>query len=117
MLVPLVVGDCSALQVAEVLEMLWGGNETLIVVSSDLSHFQSEASARVQDKKTADAILALSPGDIHADDACGRNPIRGLLLAARLHQLNPLLLDLRTSADTAGSPERVVGYGAFVFSR
>ncbi len=114
-LVPLVVGDCPANQVAEVLELLWGGDETLIVISSDLSHFHSYEEARVQDQNTSDAILDLTPEKIQYDDACGRNPVNGLLVAAKKHQLKPDLIDLRNSGDTAGSHDRVVGYGSYLF--
>ena len=114
-LVPLVVGDCPANQVAEVLDLLWGGDETLIVISSDLSHFHSYDEARVQDQNTSDAILDLAPENIQYDDACGRNPVNGLLVAAKKHQLKPDLIDLRNSGDTAGSHDRVVGYGSYLF--
>jgi len=115
-LVPLVVGECTANQVAEVLEMLWGGEETLIVISSDLSHYHSYDTAREMDRRTSDAILGLSPDQIHYADACGRNPVNGLLLAAKHHQLKPNLIDLRNAGDTAGTRDRVVGYGAYLFS-
>jgi len=114
-LVPLVVGDCPANQVAEVLELLWGGDETLIVISSDLSHFHSYEEARVQDQNTSEAILSLAPEKIQYDDACGRNPVNGLLVAAKKYQLKPDLIDLRNSGDTAGSHDRVVGYGSYLF--
>ena len=114
-LVPLVVGDCAASEVAEVIERLWGGDETLFVISSDLSHYNAYEVARQQDKKTSDAILRLAPQDIDYGDACGRNPVNGLLLAAKQHGLKPELLDLRNSGDTAGPRDRVVGYGAYIF--
>ncbi len=114
-LVPLVVGDCAAEDVAEVMELLWGGAETLFAISSDLSHYHAYEVAQQQDRKTSDAILRLAPQDIHYDDACGRNPVNGLLLAARAHGLQPELLDLRNSGDTAGTRDRVVGYGAYIF--
>lgn len=115
-LVPLVVGDCPGHQLAEVLEALWGGEETLIVISSDLSHYHSYDVAREMDQNTSDAILRLDADDIQYDDACGRNPIKGLLLAAQHHRLRPSLIDLRNSGDTAGPRDRVVGYGAYLFS-
>lgn len=114
-LVPLVVGDCPANQVAEVLELLWGGDETLIVISSDLSHFNSYEVAREQDQKTSYSIVHLTPENIQYGDACGRNPVNGLLVAAKSHKLNASLIDLRNSGDTAGSHDRVVGYGAYLF--
>lgn len=115
-LVPLVVGDCPANQVAQVLELLWGGDETLIVISSDLSHYHPYDEARFLDQKTSDAILNLKPELIHYDDACGRNPVNGMLLSARQHQLHCKLVDLRNSGDTEGSKDRVVGYGAYLFA-
>lgn len=113
-LVPLVVGDAGAEEVAEVLEVLWGGPETLLVISSDLSHYLPYDEARQVDRETADAILALR-APIAPQRACGARPISGLLLAARRRGLQPELLDLRSSGDTAGDRRRVVGYGAFAF--
>lgn len=113
-LVPLAVGDANAVQVAEVLERLWGGDETLIVVSSDLSHFLPYAFAQQRDAATARAVLDLRP-DLGHEQACGATPVNGLLLAARRHGLQAELLDLRNSGDTAGDKSRVVGYAAFAF--
>jgi uncharacterized LabA/DUF88 family protein len=95
-IVPFAVGAATPAQVAEVIELLWGGPETLIVVSSDLSHYQRYANARAADRATVDAILALSP-ELDHDQACGATPINGLLIAARRHRLRPELLDLRNS--------------------
>lgn len=113
-LVPLAVGDAEAGEVAEALDALWGGPETLIVVSSDLSHYLDYRHAQAVDKTTADAILALSTAITH-EQACGATPVTGLTLAARRHGLKPRLVDLRNSGDTAGDKGRVVGYGAFAF--
>jgi len=113
-IVPFAVGDATAAEVAEVMELLWGGAETLIVVSSDLSHYHRYADARAIDRATADAILALSPNLDH-EQACGATPINGLIVAARRHRLRPELLDLRNSGDTAGDKSRVVGYASFAF--
>lgn len=113
-LVPLAVGDATASEVAEVLDVLWGGPETLIVVSSDLSHFLPYEIAQAVDQQTAQRILELH-GPISHEQACGGTPINGLLLAARCHNLHPYLLDIHNSGDTAGNKERVVGYAAFVF--
>ena len=95
---------------------VWGGPETLIVVSSDLSHYHDYATARARDRRTAAAIVAADAAAIADDDACGARPIRGLLVAARRHGLAVRLLDLRSSGDTAGDRDRVVGYGAFTVS-
>jgi AmmeMemoRadiSam system protein B len=116
-LLPLLVGECTGEQVAEVLERVWGGDDTLIVISSDLSHYHSYDEAVLMDRRTSDLIVDMRPEDIHFDDACGRIPIRGLLLAATDHGLTPKMVDLRNSGDTAGSRDRVVGYGAYVFSQ
>lgn len=114
-LVPLVVGDASATEVAQVLELLWGGPETLIVISSDLSHFLPYPTAQTMDQETVRHILDLR-GPIGHKQACGGTPISGLLLAAKRHHLQPRLLGLCNSGDTAGDKERVVGYAAFAFS-
>jgi AmmeMemoRadiSam system protein B/AmmeMemoRadiSam system protein A len=115
-LVPLVVGDASPAAVAEVLERLWGGPETLIVVSSDLSHYHDYATAQRMDRRAAEAIESFDPGGLDHEQACGRLPILGLLTAARRHGLGVARLDLRNSGDTAGPRDRVVGYGAWKFS-
>jgi hypothetical protein len=114
-LLPLAVGMASADEVAEVLESLWGGDETLIVISSDLSHFLPYEAAQQVDRETMQAILDMRHPVSH-EQACGGTPINGLMLAARRHHLTPHLLDLRNSGDTAGSRDRVVGYGAFAFA-
>jgi len=116
-LLPLAVGDATPDLVVRVLDVLWGGPETLIVVSSDLSHYHDYATARAQDEATAAAIVARDPQGISDDDACGAHPVRGLLLAARRRNLDVRLLDLRSSGDTAGDRDRVVGYGAFALTQ
>jgi AmmeMemoRadiSam system protein B len=113
-LVPLAVGDASGEDVAAVIEQLWGGAETLIVVSSDLSHYLDYATARAIDGETAGRIAALD-ASIEHHQACGGTPINGLLIAARRYGLEARLLDLKNSGDTAGSRDRVVGYAAFAF--
>jgi hypothetical protein len=112
-LVPLVVGDASYQDVADVIEFLWGGDETLIVISSDLSHYHDYDTARTMDRATSKAIEALEPELIDHDQACGRTPVGGLLLVARQHGLHARTLDLRNSGDTAGPRDQVVGYGAY----
>lgn len=114
-LVPLVVGRAPDGQVADVLETVWGGPETRIVISSDLSHYLDYASANALDRATAAAIEKLEPQEIREHQACGRIPIRGLLVAAQRLGLKAHEVDLRNSGDTGGSKDRVVGYGAFVF--
>jgi len=114
-LVPLAVGDATPTEVAEVLNSLWGGPETLIVISSDLSHFLPYQTAQVVDAQTAQDILNLQH-TLNHEQACGGTPVNGLLLAAKQHHLQPHLLDLRNSGDTAGDRDRVVGYAAFTFT-
>ena len=113
-LAPFVVGDATPTEVAEVLELLWGGPETLLVVSSDLSHYHDYATARRMDAATTRAIEELDPDAIGVEQACGRIPIQGLLLAARRHGLRARAVDVRSSGDTAGPRDRVVGYGSYV---
>ncbi len=115
-LVPLVVGTASPAVVADVIDSVWDGPETLVVASSDLSHYHAYERAVARDRRTADAIVARLADAIHPDDACGAYPVRGLLEAARRHDLAVELLDLRNSADTAGPSDRVVGYGAFALT-
>lgn len=115
-LVPLVVGDAGPEQVAQVLDLLWDGRETLIVVSSDLSHYLPCEDARARDAATCRAIETFDAYRIGYDDACGAGPIRGLLLAARRRGLRITTVDLRNSADTAGPANRVVGYGAWTLT-
>jgi AmmeMemoRadiSam system protein B len=114
-LLPLAVGVATAEEVAEVLDAVWGGEETLIVISSDLSHYLPYATAQRVDQATAQSILKLQQPIPH-DQACGGTPISGLIVAAQKHHLAPHLLDLRNSGDTAGSHEQVVGYAAFAFT-
>ncbi|MFB3081575.1 MAG: AmmeMemoRadiSam system protein B [Nitrosomonadaceae bacterium] len=114
-LLPLAVGTASSEEVAEVLDTLWGGDETLIVISSDLSHYLPYTTAQRVDGETVDSILKLRQ-PIEHDHACGGTPISGLIVAARKHNLTPRLLDLRNSGDTAGSRDKVVGYTAIAFT-
>jgi AmmeMemoRadiSam system protein B len=114
-IVPFVFGDCEPGAIPDVLESLWGGPETLIVVSSDLSHYYDHEAARRLDRATADHIEKLEPEKIEGKHACGQAGIAALLLCAKRHALRPLTVDLRNSGDTAGPRERVVGYGAFAF--
>jgi len=110
---PLAVGRCSASDAAAVLDTLWGGPETLLVASSDLSHYHRYADAAALDARTATAIVAADPDAIGDRDACGAAGLRALLTIAATRELRVEQLDLRNSGDTAGDKERVVGYGAF----
>jgi len=126
-LVPLAVGDASPAEVGEVIERLWGGparrvatpneigSDTLVVVSSDLSHYHPYAVAQALDQATSRAIERLRYEDIEYDHACGRAPINGLLYVARRRGMTAQTVDLRSSGDTAGPRDQVVGYGAYVF--
>ncbi|MCF3629543.1 AmmeMemoRadiSam system protein B [Thalassospiraceae bacterium LMO-SO8] len=112
---PLVVGQATPDQVAEVLDRLWGGPETLIVVSSDLSHYLDYDSAREIDRRTCQAIETLAPDRISTHGACGRFPLGGLLKLAKARGMTVETVDLRNSGDTAGPRDRVVGYGSWLF--
>jgi hypothetical protein len=114
-LVPIAAGRARAEAVAGALERVWDGPETLIVVSSDLSHYRDQATARRLDAATAAAIEAGDGARIGPEDACGRIAIAGLLAAAPRHGLTIERLALATSADTAGPRDSVVGYGAWAF--
>ena len=111
-LVPLVVGESTPEEVADVIETLWGGDETLIIVSSDLSHYHPYHEAQILDSDTTHAIERFST-QIQGEQACGCRPLNGLLHAAKHHHLTLTTLDVRNSGDTAGSPDQVVGYGAY----
>jgi len=114
-IVPLVVGQATPKAVGEVLEQLWDGPDTVIIVSSDLSHDHDYHTAQTLDRATSCAIEALQPQEVSPEGACGCYPIRGLLHVARHQGLHASTLDLRNSGDTAGPRHRVVGYGAYVF--
>ena len=115
LLVPFVAGDATKEEVADVLAALWGGPETLIVISSDLSHYESYGQAGKKDRATAQAIVDLDTCGLGSDTACGLSPINGLVYLARQKGMRAELLDLRSSGDTAGPRDSVVGYGAFAF--
>jgi AmmeMemoRadiSam system protein B len=113
-LVPLVVGRTPAEQVAEVINRAWGGPETLIVVSSDLSHFHAYAAAQQLDRETSELIEGLAFERLDGERACGVYPVSGLLCSARDRGLSVRTIDLRNSGDTAGSKSEVVGYGSYL---
>jgi len=111
---PLAVGHAEPATVSAVIEALWGGPETLFVISSDLSHYHSYEEASALDGETVRRVLSLQP-EIHPERACGAYPLNGLLTLARRHHLAPRLIDLCNSGDTAGDRSRVVGYCAIAF--
>jgi hypothetical protein len=113
-LVPLVVGQATHGEVAAVLDRLWGGPETLVVISSDLSHYHPYDTARAIDRKTVQAIVGFRT-DIDHVQACGATPMIGFLETAKRRGMTPELLDARNSGDTAGGRDRVVGYASFAF--
>jgi len=113
-LIPFAVGEARPEMVAEVLDLLWGGEETLIIISSDLSHYHPYETARKMDTETADSILQMRPTISH-EQACGATPINGLLACREKHPLKPEIVDIRNSGDTAGPRDQVVGYGSFAF--
>lgn len=114
-IVPIVAGHASPQLVAKVLDELWGGPETLIVISSDLSHYLDYDSACETDAETSQAIISMDNHIIDGYHACGSVGINGLLLYARQHQMQGQILALRNSGDTAGKKDSVVGYGAYLF--
>ncbi len=101
-IVPIVAGDASPEQVSQVLDALWGGDETLIVISSDLSHYHDYATAKQMDKSTSRAIEQLQYERLAYESACGKVPVSGLLKLARKKSLSVKTIDLRNSGDTAG---------------
>ena len=115
-LLPLVVGRATVTDVADVIRACWGGPETLIVISSDLSHFHDYVTAVELDSTTSRAILDMRGDAIGPEEACGYLPVRGLLSIAKEKGLNPEMVEQKNSGDTAGSRDRVVGYGAYAFN-
>lgn len=113
-LLPMLVGRVSAELVAAALRRVWGGPETLVVVTTDLSQHRPYADARQRDRSTAERIVRREPG-LAPDCACGGTIVDALLLVAREHGLAPELLELSNSGDSGGDVRRVVGYGAFGF--
>ena len=112
-LVPLVVGDAATAEVSDVLDALWDGPSSLVVVSTDLSHYHPYDLAMAIDARTVTRIVARRPGEIGSDQACGVRPLRGLLKTAASRDLAVVPLDVRNSGDTAGDHNQVVGYGSF----
>ena len=115
-IVPIVVGDATTQEVSRCLEAIWGNSETLIVISSDLSHYHPYDEAKQLDKVTCTAIEEYNIDAIHSENACGYIPIRGLLHYANTLNFKATTLDCRNSGDTAGSKDQVVGYGAYAFN-
>lgn len=114
-IVPIVAGDASPELIDDVISTLWGGPETVFIISSDLSHYHDYQTARQLDRSTSQDIIDLDYRAVHSNNACGCVGIRGLLKFAHHHPLKPSLIDLRNSGDTAGSKDSVVGYGAYLF--
>ena len=112
-LIPIVVGDATPLAVAEVIDYLWGGEETLIIISSDLSHYHNYEEAGYRDNLTVKAIEQLS-ANLTGGQACGCYPLNGMMKVAQRRGMEVVTLDVCNSGDTAGDKDRVVGYGAFV---
>jgi len=115
-IVPLLVGEVSNDEIEAVIEALWGGDETRFVISSDLSHYHDYETAQQTDSETARVIESLNAKQLHGDLACGCRPICGLLSVAKERGMRCRAVDLRNSGDTSGERDRVVGYGAFVFT-
>ena len=115
-LVPVVVGDATIEEVSNLLEAAWGGSETLIVVSSDLSHYHDYNTARQMDLATSKLIENLDYNALSSNKACGFIPVRGLLYLCKQRNLQGKIIDYRNSGDTAGPRDQVVGYGAYAFN-
>ena len=115
-IVPIVAGDASPQLIAKIIKTLWAGPETLILISSDLSHFHNYLTAQQLDRATSQAILTMDINAIDSQHACGCVGIRGLLTFTQQHPMETSILDVRNSGDTAGSKDSVVGYGAYLFS-
>ena len=113
-LVPLVVGSATADQISRLIEFVWNEEDTLVVVSSDLSHYENYRAAQQHDQQTNQAIERLDFQHIGPQDACGCAPLNGLLRFAQQHHLHVQTVDYRNSGDTAGTKDQVVGYGAYV---
>ncbi len=111
-LLPMVVGHCPPGQVAAIIDALWGGPETLIVVSTDLSHFHSYEQAERLDRLTCERLLAHDQS-LNGEDACGANALNGLMTSEHGRQLEVELVHRCNSGDSTGDHSRVVGYGAF----
>lgn len=114
-LIPLVIGDTTPAEVDQVIESLWGGPETLIVISSDLSHYQDYATAQCMDQSTCKAIEHFKSDQIDSSRACGCIAVNALLRIARRKGMNVHTLGLCNSGDTSGDKQRVVGYGSWAF--
>lgn len=113
--IPLVTGSASAEETAGVLRTVWGGPETVVVISSDLSHYEAYGTAQRMDRAAAKAIVALDEHGLDPENACGRVPVRGLLRLAAEKGLRAECVCLCNSGDTAGPRDQVVGYGTFAF--
>ncbi|MFT8394746.1 AmmeMemoRadiSam system protein B [Propionibacterium sp.] len=111
---PVAVGSATPAEVGALLNALWGGPETIVIISSDMSHFHRYEEARRIDAGTIDQILAFDDS-VQPEQACGCHPMDGLLHVAAAHELHPALLAARNSGDTAGDRARVVGYASFAF--
>ncbi|MCH2206337.1 MAG: AmmeMemoRadiSam system protein B [Lentisphaerales bacterium] len=113
-LLPIVIGETSNETIAAVLSKVWGGDETLIICSTDLSHYMDYNGAQTKDQKTVQSILNGNLENLTHNNACGLTPIKGLIKTIKQKKLTTKLLDLRNSGDTAGDKERVVGYASFL---
>lgn len=113
--IPALIGQTTPEQAAQALEAVWGGDETLIVISSDLSHYYNYDQAQKLDQAATAAIESLRVDKLHDEQACGRHAVKGLMVEAAKKNLRATNIDLRNSGDTQGGKDKVVGYGAYVF--
>lgn len=115
-IVPILLGDVDVEVAHRVIDAAWGGDETLVIVSSDLSHTKNPFEARARNDATTRAICDLDGDAIGDADACGFTAVRALLAGARAHALGAKACDVRTSNDVTDGQEEIVGYGAYVFA-
>ncbi len=114
-LIPVITGNASPTDVETLLETVWGKKDTLIVISTDLSHYLPYNEACILDNKTKTAIENLDIDSIEQEQACGYVPLKGMLTIAKAKKMQVETLEVKNSGDTSGSKNRVVGYGAWAF--
>jgi len=114
-LIPIVAGDANAELIAQAIDTVWDGQQTLVVISSDLSHYHDYKTAQRLDNASSKAIVALNCTTLSSANACGYVGVNGLLLFAQRHHLKASIVDVRNSGDTAGDKTSVVGYGGYLF--
>lgn len=115
-IIPIIIGDAAIEDVRNIIEATWGGRETLIIISSDLSHFEDYEETRSIDKHTRNAIESLNEELIQKHQACGSIGVKSMIRAALVHRLNVDTLHMCNSGDNSSDKKRVVGYGSWAFT-